>query len=112
MAWVKADVEKWLGLAADSLPAAELQRVCDAVQLHAARHYDLTAPTADHDQALIMAAAKLWQRRHSPDGFSGSDDRGPIRVHTFDADVQRLLADRLTTAGLFGASGNTIDAEA
>lgn len=107
MAYTASDVEDWLGVG--TLDTDLITRVIAAVDEHADRHYDLTtvAPTDEHDQALIMQAARLYTRRHSPAGFSGSDDLAPVQVRTFDPDIARMLAGRLRTAGLFGPSENT-----
>ena len=104
------DVIAWLGGtdAMAGVDTAVLTRVCAAVDDWADRHYDVTTPTDEVDQALIMQAGRLYQRRHSPDGISGADDLAPIRIHTFDGDVARLLSGRLRTAGLFGPSANVV----
>lgn len=111
MALDPADVLAWLGVDETDVDAAVLARVCAAVDDHAARHYDLTDPTDEHDLALIMQGGRLYRRRYSPDGISGADDLAPIRVHTFDGDVQRMLAGRLLTAGIFGPSANVVTEE-
>lgn len=111
MAWDITDVEKWLSAPAGTIDADELTRVIDSVIDHADRHYDLitVAPTDEHDQALIMQSGRLYRRKHSPGGFSGSDELGAVRVMTFDPDIARLLSGRLKTAGLFGPSANTAE---
>lgn len=106
MAYTTADVEQWLGVDEDSLDAELLTRIKTAVDQHAAKFYDLTAPAEEHDQALIMQAANLYRRKHSPGGSQGSDDRGAIVITRFDPDVRDMLADRLITAGIFGPSEN------
>lgn len=104
-----ADVREWLGDVDSVIDVDVLTRVCAAVDDWAARHYDLTSPTDEVDQALIMQAGRLYRRRHSPDGISGADDLAPIRVPVFDADVARMLSGRLRTAGLFGPSANVVE---
>lgn len=111
------DVEAWAGLAPGALDADLLGRVIDAVNTHAARHYTIDdvddgGPVdAERDQALLMQAHRLYQRKHSPGGYSGADELGPIKVQAFDVDVQRLLAGRLIVAGIFGPSETTAAAE-
>jgi hypothetical protein len=104
MAWTGADVEAWMGVDTGTLNATLLARVVAAVTDHADRHYDLTtvAPTDEHDQALIMQAARLYNRKHSPAGWSGSDDLTPVQVQVFDPDIARMLAGRILTPGIFG----------
>ena len=108
MAVDPTDVIAWLGVDTGVIDAELLARVCASVDDWADRHYDVTDPTDEVDQALIMQAGRLYRRRRSPDGISGADDLAPIRVHTFDGDVARLLSGRLKTAGLFGPSANVV----
>ena len=104
------DVIAWLG-GADAMAGVDtdvLTRVCAAVDDWAGRHYDLTDPTDEHDQALIQEAGRRYQRKHSPDGLSGTDDLAVIRVPTYDREVLNALSGRLKTAGLFGPSANVV----
>lgn len=48
--------------------------------------------TAAWEQAHIMAAGRLWRRRSTPEGVMNFDAGGVIRVGSFDADVEQLLA--------------------
>ncbi len=110
MAFDRNDVEAWLNQPADSLDPEILDRLIAAVADHAGDHYDVNAVSADRwDQALIMQTARLWQRKYSPDGLagSGSDDLVPIRIPSFDVDVQRLLSAGLIVAGIFGPTAAT-----
>lgn len=107
------DIETWLidaGHVGD-LDVGTMERIVDAVYAHASRHYDLDdvgdETDDERDQALIMQCAHLYMRKHSSNGYVGVDELAPVRVLAFDHDVQRLLAGRLTTAGLFGPSSNT-----
>lgn len=110
MAFTADDVVEWLideaAVAAGTIDADLLARVVAAVNAHAARHYDLTdagdGTDTERDQALIMECGRLYSRRHTQNGYAGAGDYGPVRVLTFDADVQRLLAGRMLTAGMFG----------
>lgn len=112
------DVETWLvdNTAVDTFDADVLQRVIDTVIAHAGRHYDLADISAgldtERDQALIMEAGRLYERKHTTNGYVGADELGAVRVTTFDPDVRRLLAGRLRTAGIFGPSENTEDDDA
>jgi hypothetical protein len=46
------------------------------------------------DQALIMQAAALYDRRKTSNGVvAGSDTLGPFRVGRFDPDVERMIDD-------------------
>lgn len=110
MAWEASDVEAWLDVDEGSLDSTILDRVIASVSSHAAQFYDLTDPTDQHDQALIMASANLWRLQHGPGGWSGSDERGAV-ASAFDSSVTELLADRLITAGIFGPSANVVEAE-
>lgn len=110
------DVETWLVNAGSvgDFDQDELQRVIDAVIAHAGRIYDLadisTPLDTERDQALIMECARMYERKHTTNGFAGADEHGAVRVTTFDPDVQRLLAGRLLTAGIFGPSANVEEA--
>lgn len=55
--------------------------------------YGWVAPRPTYiDQALIMQAAALYDRRKTLNGVvAGSPDFGPFRVSRFDPDVERLL---------------------
>lgn len=111
MAYTADDVITWMvgaeAVDAGTVDADLLDRVIAAVNAHAARHYDLTDPDDELDQALIMECARLYSRRHTQNGYAGTSDAGPVRVLTFDADVQRLLSGRLLVAGLFGPTAAT-----
>lgn len=110
------DVEEWLLDNYSETPQLDgdlVDRVIDAVYAHGTRHYDLEDAgddtDAERDQALIMESARLYQRKHSQNGYVGSDELGAVRVLIFDHDVRRLLSGRMITAGLFGPSENTAE---
>lgn len=107
----RAAVAVWLvGDAEASIDTTLLDRVIGAVIAHAADHYDITTdPDDDLEQALIMECARLYTRKHSQNGYVGTDELGAVRVTQFDPDVRRLLAGRLITAGIFGPSENTAE---
>lgn len=112
MSYTTADVELWLGVDTGVINAGLLTRIKTAVDQHAAKFYDLTSPEEEDDQALIMQCAALYRRKHSPSGYTGSDDRDVLVITRFDPDIRELLADRLITAGMFGPSENVEDEEA
>lgn len=43
-------------------------------------------------EATLIQAVRLFRRKDSPDGVTGSAEWGPIRVGRFDPDVQSLLS--------------------
>ena len=106
MAWDSTDVEAWLGVTDASLDSVLLARVIDAVIIHANRHYTLETDNDEHEQALIMQAGRLYQRKYSPSGWSGADDLAPVQVRVFDPDIARMLASDLKTSGIFGPSSS------
>lgn len=113
MAYTVADVERQLGVAAGDLIADEVQDAIDANDAWAARHLKAAAladPDADVTKGLVMRAAKLYVRKHSPGGWSGSDDLNPLPVRAYDPDISSLLSGALITAGLFGPSANVVEA--
>lgn len=110
MAYTTDDVIEWLidadAVTAGAIDADLLDRIKAAVDAHAARFYDLDdagdGTDDERDQALIMECGRLYSRRHTQNGYAGGGDYGPVRVLAFDHDVQRLLAGRMITAGIFG----------
>jgi hypothetical protein len=113
VAFTRNDVEDWLGQPHDSLDATVLDRLIAGVTDHAGDHYTQADVSEDRwDQALIMQTGRLWQRKYSPDGLAGtgSDDLAPIRIPSFDVDVQRLLSRGLKVAGLFGPTATSDEA--
>lgn len=92
MALSLADVKAWSKITTTTEDAL-IQRVLDAVVDRAETDYDLPiAYTPSIEQALSMAVARLWKRRDTPEGVSAFADAGVIRVGSFDADVDNLLA--------------------
>lgn len=45
----------------------------------------------DVELAILMHAARLWDRRRSPDGIAGASEFGVVRVSSFDSAVEALL---------------------
>lgn len=79
------------------LPAAGgdldlLESVVAAVTAHVERNYYVDDPLTD-DQALamVMAAARLWKRRQTPEGIQQFGDQIALRISSIDPDVERLL---------------------
>ncbi len=103
---VPDDVHEWLvSSVGATLPAptdedeALLVRVIEAVEAHVAHTHLVPVPVApdtdrpaDFDQAIIMAAARLWDRRNTPNGIGGFGEFGSVRVTSIDPDVTSLLA--------------------
>jgi len=97
---VPADVLAWIASSAGAqVPDlsteddAALARVVGAVTAHVAHTHEAPDPiTDDYTQALVMQAARLWQRRFTPSGVEGVGDFGPVRVTRLDHDVEALLA--------------------
>ena len=74
---------------------ALLGRVVGAVIAHIAHTHELPADVEqadDWDQAHIMQAARLWDRRNTPNGIGGFGDFGAVRISRLDPDVAELLA--------------------
>lgn len=87
-----ADVKAW-GKITTSSEDALIQRVLDAVIDRAETDYDLPIeyPPSVH-LALCMSCARLWHRRDTPQGITPASEFGQIRIGSFDADVDNLLA--------------------
>lgn len=76
----------------------ELGRVLGAVRSKImATHALPLVPTSDQldawDEAHVLAAARLWKRKDTPEGIIDFGGAGVIRVGRFDADVEDLLAE-------------------
>jgi len=41
--------------------------------------------------ACVMHAARYYKRKDSPEGVAGFGEFGPVRVSSFDPDVERIL---------------------
>lgn len=85
----------------ESATGVNLARVLGAVRSKiAAGHKPPDEPTDDQvdawDEATLLAAARLWKRRSTPEGVLGLGTEGVIRVGRFDADVADLLAEFVT----------------
>ena len=90
---VPADVTEWLDVDDVNVTAAELDRVFIAALGTLGDDYDLDAADADRaDQAVVMYAARLYQRKDSVNGIAASAEWGAIRVSVTDPDVHALIA--------------------
>jgi hypothetical protein len=93
------DIAAWLSFTPSGAPETELlDRVASAVEQLAAKLYTIPVDATRTElqfQALVMQGGRIWQRRKSPDGFAGGDERGVIRVSRFDPDVVAMLVDDL-----------------
>lgn len=94
------DVLDWItastGTAAPTLTTEQqalLDRVVDAVVLTISKKWVAPSDTsvADWEQAHLMAAARLWDRRRTVDGLTPEGEFGPIRINRFDTDIEALL---------------------
>ena len=76
-----------------------MDAVIDYVQTHCSALYDVDNPPLITDPILpaaawdgmLLLAAKHYGRRNTPDGVQGDAEFGPIRVNSFDPDVDRML---------------------
>lgn len=55
-------------------------------------------------QATLMLAARLYKRRLSPEGVSGWDDLGVVRVLARDPDIERLLEQHIDAYQVWGVA--------
>jgi hypothetical protein len=94
-----AQVRKWTGVSSTSIDDAELQSVMDAElenQSKACRRVDRATGavrpyTADLYQAVLRRCARHLATRGIPLGQTpGSDEFGPTRLSSFDAEIERL----------------------
>lgn len=51
-----------------------------------------SVPSGIH-QAVVMQAARIVNRRNSPNGVAGANDFGVVRIASVDRDIQELVAD-------------------
>lgn len=94
MAVTSADVLAWIGeTSGDATVATQVQRCLDAVSSSIEQRCSLPSQwPSDVDLAVIMAATRLYKRKNSGDGLIALEGLGPIRVGSFDADIEALLA--------------------
>lgn len=72
-----------------------LEGVVAAVAEHVGTHYYVAdPPTADQTLAMIMASARLWKRRSTPEGVQQFGDAIAVRISSIDPDVEKLLVRR------------------
>lgn len=53
------------------------------------------AKPAEVGEATFLQASRLWRRKDSPEGVTGTADWGPVRVARVDPDVEALLTDHI-----------------
>lgn len=60
----------------------------------------MTLPADDERryEAALLVAARLWERRNSPQGVAGGFEGGPIYVRFKDPDVEQLLVGLRSTS--------------
>lgn len=73
----------------DRVFAAVVGRITSVYALPAA---PTDEQTADWDMAILLASARLWKRRLTPEGLIDTPLGGVIRIGGFDRDEQALLA--------------------
>lgn len=97
-----SDIQDWISAATGSsvvlaaTPTAEtlalLQNCLDSSIASIERYCNLPdVYPVEVEQAILMQAARLWDRRKTANGISAGDF-GAVRVGTYDADVEALLA--------------------
>jgi len=57
---------------------------------------------ADVAQAVLLLAARLYKRRQSPEGVTGWDDMGAVRVVARDPDIERLIEQHIDAYKVWG----------
>jgi hypothetical protein len=97
MAITSTDVLSWLGdNSGDATVATQVQRCLDSVTASIEQRCDLPPEWPnDVQQAVVMAAARLYRRKASGDGIVSVSGLGVIRVGSFDADIEAILANYL-----------------
>lgn len=91
-AWMKldpADGRDDDGLLAGMAAAESHQRSQCDLPVYDEAGTELDLPS-DLQQAFFLRVQRYLARRNSPDGIVGFADFGPIRVSSFDADIERL----------------------
>lgn len=102
-----ADVAKWLAVDEADLDADQCNMAIDALEAHAATHYDLTDRNPTDPQPMVsweieapdfflgqvMAIARLRKRAEAPGGTISFDGFNAA-ILTYDGDIARLVSDR------------------
>lgn len=92
--WLSASTNSNVVLAAtpDATTTQLLQDCLDAAiaQIETYCTLPVTYPV-EVEQAILMQASRLWNRRKTPDGIS-MGDFGVVRVGSYDSDIEGLLA--------------------
>lgn len=89
-----AELGAWLKIPADTITAktAELTLCLEAAIDDLTERCNLPAAwNRKVKLACLMQAARYWKRKDSPEGVAGFGDLGPIRVMSFDPDVERMV---------------------
>ena len=94
------DLEQHLNIPGGMLSEAALSRAVDAAveEITVRTRFastDIDIP-ADVAMAALLGAAKLYNRRNTPDGIAGDGEFGVIRTSRFDSDAERLIRPYLT----------------
>lgn len=69
-----------------------------------ARVYSASVEQPEVQQAVLLLAARLYKRRQSPEGVSGWDDLGVVRIMSRDPDIAALLANHINVATQVGVA--------
>ena len=92
--WINASTSSSVSIAAtpDSETLALMEQCIDAAinSVEAYCSVPDVYPVAV-EQAVLMLASRLWDRRKTPNGIS-MGDFGVVRVGSYDADIEALLA--------------------
>lgn len=68
----------------------------------AERVIDSHWPLPDVQEAVLLHASRLFKRRQSPEGISGWDDLGAVRIIASDPDIRALLEMHLDVGRTMG----------
>lgn len=94
LAWISAPTNSEVAITAapDATSTSLLQACLDSAVSNIESYCRLpeTYPVAV-EQAILMVAARLWDRRKTANGIS-TGEFGAVRVGSYDADVEMLLA--------------------
>lgn len=82
-----------------------MQRAFDAAHSYVVAHSEPELREANvivFEEAVLVLAARLWDRRNSPAGVAGWGDIGAVRVASVDSDFNMLMG-QLHLPGIAGA---------
>ena len=93
------DVEEWIASTTGGevnfgeQGRALITKVIAAIEAHAAQFHEVPDPvTPDWDLAVLMYAARLWDRRNSPGGIAGIGEFGAVRITRIDPDIDAMFS--------------------